>query len=31
MTIGGHDVAESPLAKRLIGYLPENAAAPIRT
>ena len=28
MTIGGHDVAESPLeAKRLIGYLPENAAA----
>src|SRR3990170_5694789 len=26
--IGGHDVAESPLAaKRLIGYLPENAAA----
>src|SRR6201988_2027593 len=25
---GGHDVAESPLeAKRLIGYLPENAAA----
>jgi ABC-2 type transport system ATP-binding protein len=27
-TIGGHDVAESPLeAKRLIGYLPENAAA----
>ena len=28
MTIGGHDVAESPLeAKRLIGYLPENAAS----
>ena len=28
VTIGGHDVAESPLeAKRLIGYLPENAAA----
>src|ERR671925_1758652 len=26
--VGGHDVAESPLeAKRLIGYLPENAAA----
>jgi len=26
VTIGGHDVAESPLeAKRLIGYLPENA------
>jgi ABC-2 type transport system ATP-binding protein len=28
VTIGGHDVEESPLeAKRLIGYLPENAAA----
>jgi len=28
VTIGGHDVVESPLeAKRLIGYLPENAAA----
>ena len=28
VAIGGHDVAESPLeAKRLIGYLPENAAA----
>ena len=28
VTVGGHDVAESPLAvKRLIGYLPENAAA----
>ncbi|MEA3192997.1 MAG: gliding motility-associated transport system ATP-binding protein [Betaproteobacteria bacterium] len=28
VSIGGHDVAESPLeAKRLIGYLPENAAA----
>jgi ABC-2 type transport system ATP-binding protein len=28
VTIGGHDVAESPLeSKRLIGYLPENAAA----
>jgi ABC-2 type transport system ATP-binding protein len=28
ITIGGHDVAESPLeAKRLIGYLPENAAS----
>jgi gliding motility-associated transport system ATP-binding protein len=28
IAIGGHDVAESPLeAKRLIGYLPENAAA----
>jgi len=28
VTIGGHDVAESPLeAKRLIGYLPENAAS----
>ena len=26
--IGGHDIGESPLeAKRLIGYLPENAAA----
>ena len=26
--VGGHDVSESPLeAKRLIGYLPENAAA----
>jgi ABC-2 type transport system ATP-binding protein len=26
--VGGHDVAESPLeTKRLIGYLPENAAA----
>jgi ABC-2 type transport system ATP-binding protein len=26
--VGGHDVVESPLAaKRLIGYLPENAAA----
>ena len=28
VAIGGHDVAESPLeAKRLIGYLPENAAS----
>ncbi len=28
VTVGGFDVAESPLeAKRLIGYLPENAAA----
>jgi ABC-2 type transport system ATP-binding protein len=28
IAIGGHDVAESPLeAKRLIGYLPENAAS----
>ena len=28
VTIGGHDVSESPLeAKRLIGYLPENAAS----
>jgi len=28
VTIGGHDVVESPLeAKRLIGYLPENAAS----
>jgi ABC-2 type transport system ATP-binding protein len=28
VTVGGHDVAQSPLeAKRLIGYLPENAAA----
>ena len=28
VTVGGHDVAESPLeAKRLIGYLPENAAS----
>src|SRR5436190_7519253 len=28
VTVGGHDVAEAPLAtKRLIGYLPENAAA----
>src|SRR5918993_1309412 len=28
VSIGGHDVAESPIeAKRLIGYLPENAAA----
>jgi ABC-2 type transport system ATP-binding protein len=28
VSIGGHDVAESPLeAKRLIGYLPENAAS----
>jgi ABC-2 type transport system ATP-binding protein len=28
VSIGGHDVGESPLeAKRLIGYLPENAAA----
>ena len=28
VTIGGHDVAEEPIAaKRLIGYLPENAAA----
>jgi ABC-2 type transport system ATP-binding protein len=26
VTVGGHDIAESPLeAKRLIGYLPENA------
>jgi ABC-2 type transport system ATP-binding protein len=28
VTVGGHDIAESPLeAKRLIGYLPENAAS----
>jgi ABC-2 type transport system ATP-binding protein len=28
VSIGGHDVSESPLeAKRLIGYLPENAAS----
>ena len=28
VSVGGHDLAESPLeAKRLIGYLPENAAA----
>jgi ABC-2 type transport system ATP-binding protein len=28
VSVGGHDVAESPIeAKRLIGYLPENAAA----
>jgi ABC-2 type transport system ATP-binding protein len=28
VSVGGHDVSESPLeAKRLIGYLPENAAA----
>ena len=28
VTVGGHDVTESPLeAKRLIGYLPENAAS----
>jgi ABC-2 type transport system ATP-binding protein len=28
VTVGGHDVAQSPLeAKRLIGYLPENAAS----
>jgi len=28
VTVGGHDVAESPLeAKRLMGYLPENAAS----
>jgi len=28
VTVGGHDVVESPLeTKRLIGYLPENAAA----
>ena len=28
ISVGGHDVVESPLeAKRLIGYLPENAAA----
>ena len=28
VSIGGHDVAESPLeAKRLMGYLPENAAS----
>jgi ABC-2 type transport system ATP-binding protein len=28
VSVGGHDVIESPLqAKRLIGYLPENAAA----
>jgi ABC-2 type transport system ATP-binding protein len=28
VTVGGHDVAQAPLkAKRLIGYLPENAAA----
>jgi ABC-2 type transport system ATP-binding protein len=28
ISVGGHDVAESPLeAKRLMGYLPENAAS----
>jgi len=28
VSVGGHDLAESPLeAKRLIGYLPENAAS----
>jgi ABC-2 type transport system ATP-binding protein len=28
ITVGGHDVVDSPLeAKRLIGYLPENAAS----
>jgi ABC-2 type transport system ATP-binding protein len=28
VTVGGHDIAEEPLAaKRLIGYLPESAAA----
>jgi ABC-2 type transport system ATP-binding protein len=28
ISVGGHDVVESPLeAKRLIGYLPENAAS----
>jgi ABC-2 type transport system ATP-binding protein len=28
VTIGGHDVAESPIAaKRLVGYLPENASS----
>jgi len=28
VSVGGHDVVESPIeAKRLIGYLPENAAA----
>jgi len=28
ITVGGHDVVESPIAaKRLIGYLPENAAS----
>src|ERR1044071_997912 len=28
VSIGGHDIAESPLeAKRLVGYLPENAAS----
>ena len=28
ITVGGHDVVENPLpAKRLIGYLPENAPA----
>jgi ABC-2 type transport system ATP-binding protein len=28
VTIGGHDIVESPLqAKRLMGYLPENAAS----
>src|SRR5882672_4484295 len=28
ITVGGYDVGESPIeAKRLIGYLPENAAA----
>src|SRR3989442_7744659 len=28
ISVGGHDVAESPIeAKRLIGYLPENAAS----
>jgi ABC-2 type transport system ATP-binding protein len=28
VSVGGHDVAQSPIeAKRLIGYLPENAAA----
>src|SRR5687768_8536639 len=28
VSVGGHDVAQAPLqAKRLIGYLPENAAS----
>src|ERR1043165_9177355 len=28
ITVGGHDIAENPIpAKRLIGYLPENAPA----
>ena len=28
VSVGGHDVAENPIAaKRLIGYLPENAAS----